>query len=370
MRPLLLAAALIVLLILGKVFFFTSDADEKGGGGGGANGGGAGSKNMGKGGPGAAGKMGDGKPIKVKTLVISMGSSVRNVFSSGTTVANESVEIRSEVAGKIVKLNIPEGSVVPKGYLIAKIKDDDILAQLKKIELEQLLASQIEARQKKLLDINAISREEFEISQNKVLTLNADKEMLQVQLSRTEIRAPFAGKVGLKAMSLGAYVTPANTITTITQFNPIKLDFTVPEKYIRDIKLGKDIKFLTDGSVAEYNAKVIAIDPKIDEALRTLRVRAIASNPGSSLLPGMFVKVNLNINTEAAIMIPTETVIPVAKGKKVFVKRNGVVEEIMIETGIRDASMLQVTKGLQVGDSLITSGLMTLKAGGPVTSLK
>jgi membrane fusion protein, multidrug efflux system len=368
MRPLLLAAALIVLLILGKVFFFTSETDSKGDKGGGAGGGGK--KSMGGGAPGGSGKMGDGKPVKVKTLVISMGSSVRNVFSSGTTVANESVEIRSEVAGKIVKLNIPEGSVIPKGYLIAKIKDDDILAQLKKIELEQRLASQIEARQKKLLDINAISREEFEISQNKVLTLNADKEMLQVQLSRTEIRAPFAGKVGLKAMSLGAYVTPANTITTITQFNPIKLDFTVPEKYIRDIKLGKDIKFLTDGSAAEYNAKVIAIDPKIDEALRTLRVRAIASNPGSSLLPGMFVKVNLNITTEAAIMIPTETVIPVAKGKKVFVKRNGVVEEIMIETGIRDASMLQVTKGLQVGDSLITSGLMTLKAGGPVTSLK
>jgi membrane fusion protein, multidrug efflux system len=368
MRPLLLAAALIVLLILGKVFFFSSETDSKGDKGGGAGGGSM--KSMGGGAPGGGAKMGDGKPVKVKTLVISMGSSVRNVFSSGTTVANESVEIRSEVAGKIVKLNIPEGAVVQKGYLIAKIKDDDILAQLKKIELEQRLASQIEARQKKLLDINAISREEFEISQNKVLTLNADKEMLQVQLSRTEIRAPFAGKVGLKAMSLGAYVTPANTITTITQFNPIKLDFTVPEKYIRDIKLGKDIKFLTDGSVAEYNAKVIAIDPKIDEALRTLRVRAIASNPGSSLLPGMFVKVNLNITTEAAIMIPTETVIPVAKGKKVFVKRNGVVEEIMIETGIRDASMLQVTKGLQVGDSLITSGLMTLKAGGPVTSLK
>jgi membrane fusion protein, multidrug efflux system len=358
MRPLLIAGAIILILILGKIFFFSSDSEQKGEK--------TGTKSNDKQGkPGA-----DAKPMKVNTLVVSMTNSEKTVFSSGTTMANEEVDLKSEISGKIIALHIPEGSVVPKGYLVAKIKDDDIVAQIRKIELEEKLADQIEGRQRKLLDINAISKEEYEISQNKTYTLNADKELLKVQLAKTEIRVPFAGKVGLKGISLGAYVTPATTITSIVQYNPIKLDFSVPEKYISDVKLGQTIKFQTDGSQTEYMARIIAIDPKIDVALRTLKVRAIAQNPGSSLLPGMFVKVLLNLSSTPSLMIPTETVIPIATGKKVFVKRNGMAEEVIIETGLRDATNLQVLSGLKAGDSLITSGLMTLKNGGPVTEAK
>ncbi len=356
MRPLLIAAGLILALILGKIFFFNGSSDKDSNK--------LGDKKLGN--AATAGKGGDSKPMRVTTLVIGLGNSQKTVFSSGTTIANEEVEVKSEISGKIVKLSIPEGSVVPKGYLIAKIKDDDILAQLRKIELEEKLANQIEARQKKLLDINAISREEYEISQNRVFTLKADKDLLKVQLERTEIRAPFSGKVGLKSISLGAYVTPATVISTIVQFNPIKLDFTVPEKYVSEVKLGKIIQFQTDGSNNEYSARIVAIDPKVDEALRTLKVRAVSQNGGNNLMPGMFIKVLLNLSSSQSIMIPTEVVIPVADGKKVFVKRNGKAEEVSVITGLRDASNLQVLSGLNVGDSLITSGLMTLKAGSPV----
>jgi membrane fusion protein (multidrug efflux system) len=360
MRPLLIAAGIILALILGKIFLFNGNSESKNDS----------SSNKKSAGGGNLGKSGPSKPMAVSTIVVSLSNSERVIFSSGTTVANEEVEVKSEISGKIVKLNIPEGSVVSKGFLIAKIKDDDILAQLKKIDLEEKLALQIEARQKKLLDINAISREEFEISQNKVLTLNADKELLRVQLAKTEIRAPFSGKIGLKNISLGAYVTPANIITTVVQFNPIKLDFTIPEKYINEVKVGKNIKFQTDGSNSDYFAKVIAIDPKVDETLRTLKVRAISQNPGSQLIPGMFIKVYLNLSNAQSIMIPTETVIPVTEGKVVYLKRNGIVEEVKIETGLRDASTLQVLSGLNIGDSLITSGLMTLKVGSPVFTKK
>lgn len=356
MRPLLIAAALILALILGKIFFFNSDSDQKSDK--------PGDKKTPSGAP--SGKPGDTKPMKVNTMIVGFANSEKTVFSSGTTVANEEVDVKSEISGKIVKLSIPEGSVVPKGFLIAKIKDDDILAQLRKIELEEKLADQIEARQRKLLEINAISREEYEISQNRVYTLKADKDLLKVQLERTEIRAPFSGKVGLKNISLGAYVTPSTVISTIVQLNPIKLDFTVPEKYVSEIKLGRTIKFQTDGSNNEYSARIVALDPKVDEALRTLKVRAISQNGGSNLIPGMFIKVLLSLSNSQSIMIPTETVIPVADGKKVFVKRNGKAEEVSIITGLRDASNLQILSGLNVGDSLITSGLMTLKPGSPV----
>lgn len=357
MRPLIIAASIILLLILGKIFFWSSD-HSKGPGK-------PGDKKMGPG-----GKPGDMKPMMVKTIIVGLDNSDKTVFSSGTTVANEEVELKSEISGIITKLNIPEGKMVAKGFLIAKIKDDDILAQLRKIELEEKLAAQIEARQRKLLDINAISKEEYEISQNKVFTLKADKDLLKVQLAKTEIRAPFAGKIGLKNISLGAYVTPATIITSLVQFNPIKLDFTIPEKYLNSVSPGKNIKFQTDGSIEERTATIIAIDPKIDETLRTLKVRAVASNASNTLLPGMFLKVFINLGSTKSVMIPTETVIPVVDGKKVFVKRNGKAEEIKIETGLRNASSLQVLKGLNVGDSLITSGLMTLKAGTPVFTKK
>ena len=127
-----------------------------------------------------------------------------------------------------MKLNLREGTFVKKGELIAKIKDDDILAQVKKVSIEEALANQIEARQKKLLEIEAISKEEYEISLNKVSTLKADKELLAVQLAKTEIRAPFSGRIGLKYISEGAYVTPNTLIASLVQTNPLKIDFSIP----------------------------------------------------------------------------------------------------------------------------------------------
>jgi membrane fusion protein, multidrug efflux system len=352
MRPLLIASCVLVLLILGKIFFFSSENENK---------------PSDKGGQKSGGKGGnDTKPMKVNTIIVGVDNSDKVVFSSGTTVPNDEVELKSEISGKIIRLNINEGAIVAKGQLIAKIKDDDILAQLKKIDIEEKLANQIEVRQLKLLDINAISKEEYEISQNKTLTLNADKEILKVQLAKTEIRAPFAGKLGLKNISLGAYVTPATNITTIVQYNPIKIDFSVPEKYLEAIKIGNSIDFQLDGNSDKLSAKIVAIDPKIDPTLRTIKVRAMTSNNANRMIPGMFIKVLLNLGSQKSIMIPSETIIPILDGKKVFVKRNGLVEEIKIETGLRNESKLQVLKGLNVGDSLIVSGLMTLKAGNPV----
>jgi membrane fusion protein (multidrug efflux system) len=341
------AGLLILALIIGKFLFFSSDEMAPPSGGGGA-------------------KKGGG--AKLNTVVISYEENASTISATGSTVANDHVEVRSEISGLITRLNIPEGTVVPKGFLIAKIKDDDILAQLKKIELEEELAAQTEARHRKLLDINAISKEEYEISQNKVQTLKADKDLLKVQLARTEIRAPFAGKLSLKNISLGAYVTPANVITTLTQYSPIKIDFTTPERYINDIKVGSTVRFKTDGSAEEHSAKVIALDPAIDANLRTLRVRAIAPNGNHSLIPGMFVSVAVDISRNQTIMVPTEAVIPVVDGMQVFIKKNGKAQLVKVQTGYRDVGKVEVLKGLSIGDTVITSGLITLKEGDSVSA--
>ena len=274
---------------------------------------------------------------------------------------NEEVEIKPELSGRIIKLTIAEGSFVQKGQLIAKIKDDDILAQIKKVRIEEELAKQIEARQKKLLDINAISREEYDLAANRVNTLNADEELLAVQLGRTELRAPFSGKIGLKSISEGAYITPAASVATLVQINPLKIDFSIPEKYLSSIKIGQNLQFNVDGSTQVYVARVIAIDPKVDESLRTLRVRAICANPNNSLLPGMFVRIQLAVKSNQSIMIPTDAVVPVLDGKQVYVMQGGKAMPRPITTGVRTQQLVEVISGLQVGDSLITSAIMSLK---------
>lgn len=363
MRTFLIIAVVVAVLVLGKIFLFKKP-EEKGGGAGGGP-----SSSAAKGGE----KGKDGKdmknsapPVGVNVFVVNLENLDNVVTSSGTIYPNEEIELRAEASGRILVLNIKEGSRVAAGQVIAKIKDTDLQAQLKKLNFEVELAKQTEARQKKLLDINAISKEEYEITANKINTLNADKELIEANLDKTVLKAPFAGKIGLKNVSQGAYVTPATSLATLVQTNPVKVDFTVPEKYSTLIKVGRGVKFEVEGQPEAYYANVVAIDPKIDPNLRTLKLRALAKNPADRLVPGMFVRVSVDLDISKAIMIPTEAIVPILKGKKVYVVKDGKANEVMVETGLRTDKKIQVLSGLSAGDSLIVSGIMALKKDSPV----
>jgi membrane fusion protein, multidrug efflux system len=312
-------------------------------------------------GGGKGGYGGGDMPISVDVVVAESVVNTDEIFASGSLVANEEVELRSEASGRVIALYFKEGSAVNKGQLIAKINDADILARLKKLKYEAELAANIEARQKKLLDINAISREEYEVSLNKTNTLSADREVLEVALSQTEIRAPFSGKIGLKNISVGSYLNPGAPIATIVQTNPIKVDFAMPEKYSHRLSNGRQVTLAVEGKAGERNATIIAIDPKIDEALRTVKVRASLSNVDGKFMPGMFVKVNVPLGANKAIMIPTDAIIPFVGGKKIYVLKNGKSEERDIATGLRTDTHVEVLSGLSVGDTIVASGLMNIK---------
>ncbi len=366
MRTILTIIAVVVVLVLGKIFFFKKADDKAGGGpgGGGAAAGKGGEK--GKGGPGGAGGPGGGQPTAVNIFVTGFATLDNAVTSPGTVFPNEEVQLMSEAAGRLVTLNIKEGSRVAAGQVIAKIRDTDLQAQLKKIHFQIELAKQTDARQKKLLEINAISREEYEITSNTLNTLAADKEFLETSIEKTVLKAPFAGKISFKNVSQGAYVTSATSLATLVQTNPVKIDFTIPEKYSTQIRLGSSVKFEVEGQTNSYSATIVAIDPKIDVNLRTLKVRALAQNPNDRLIPGMYVRVTVDLDISQAIMVPTEAIIPVLKGKKVYVMENGKVAEKMVETGLRTDKSIQITSGLASGDSLIVSGIMALKKDAPV----
>ncbi|MBX2817870.1 MAG: efflux RND transporter periplasmic adaptor subunit [Saprospiraceae bacterium] len=301
--------------------------------------------------------------IAVEVYIASEEASENVINATGTIVANEQVDLQSETTGRLIELNISEGSYVRKDDVIARIDARDLLAQRKKVKFEQDLAQQIEARQKKLLDIDAISKEEYDISVNRVNTLDIDLELLDVQIAKTVVRAPFNGYIGFKNVSLGAYLTPNIVIATLLQTNPAKIDFSIPEKYAAKVTPGTQVSFSIDGQDKQFQATIRALDPKIDEDLRTLRLRAYAQNTGRALLPGMFARVEVPLGAEQSIMVPTQAIIPILKGKKVFVKRAGKVKGVEVLTGVRTDEKVQIREGLALGDSVIVSALMSLREG-------
>ncbi|HLO81975.1 MAG TPA: efflux RND transporter periplasmic adaptor subunit [Chitinophagaceae bacterium] len=300
--------------------------------------------------------------LEVEAMVVKTSSIEEIVEVSGTILANESTEIRPEISGRIVQLNLKEGVIVPKGSLLVKIYDGDLQAELKKLQVQLQIANKTEERQKELLAIGGIAQQDYDLSLLQVSNIKADIELTQVAINKTEIRAPYTGRLGLKNISPGAYVTPSTLLTTITEVEQMKIEFSVPEKYSSQIKNGMPIDFSIEGSDKTYKAYVLAKESYVDEATRNLRIRAVVQNIDAYMVPGSFAKVNMILGrNDNAMMIPSNAVIPQARNKQVAVFRGGLSAMTDITTGVRDSSMIQVTSGLNPGDTVITTGLLFVK---------
>ena len=290
-----------------------------------------------------------------------------SVITSGTVLANEEVDLKSEVAGKITQIAFKEGSRVKEGDLLVKINDAELQAQLRREQYKLELLKDKEYRQKKLLEREAISQEEYDDALNQLNVSRAEVELIKAQIDKTEIKAPFNGIVGLKNVSEGSFINSSTIIASLQNINPIKIDFSIPERYAGSVKIGDKINFKVVGEDEKNIATVYAVEPKIDPVTRTLRIRAIYSNPAGKILPGSFADVELVLDKiENALMVPTQAVVPELKGQKVFLFRSGKVVSQRIETGIRTDIKVQATTGLQPGDTLITSGILQIRDGVPV----
>ena len=305
--------------------------------------------------------------IIADAMIVSTRSLSADIEIPGTILANETTEIHPEVSGRVVELNVREGTFVSKGSLLAKLYDGDLQAQLRKLDVQLQIAEQTEKRQAELIKIQGISQQEYDLSLLGVSNLKADIDILKEAVRKTEIRAPFSGKLGLKNISDGAYVTSATIITTISQVNLLKVQFNVPEKYGSQLRTGQSINFTVDGSSKTYSANIIASEVKMDENTRSLAIRGIVNNGDASLIPGVFAKVKIVLGqNEHAIMIPTIVVQPLGRKKLVYLYKGGKSIPADITTGIRDSSSVQVLTGLSVGDTVITTGLLFLRPGADI----
>lgn len=300
----------------------------------------------------------------VSVFIVGKSHLEDKLYTSGTILANEAAELKIESGGNIVYINLPEGELVQRGSLLLKVNDAEVSAQFNKVKIELKLACEIERREFKLLNSNSVSQQDYDVVLARLNSLKADSAFYHAQILKTEVRAPFTGKLGLKKVSAGAYVTPSMVIANIYQINPVKIDFSIPEKYYSLFQSGQEISFCVDGSKNNFRAKIKVKDPQIDLLSRSVHYLALSSNPKEELLPGAFARVELLLrDKDSSLFVPTEAILPVLKGKKVFVVKDGLAREKYVETGLRTEDFIQVTSGLSVGDSVITNGNYQLKNG-------
>ncbi len=302
--------------------------------------------------------------LKVEAFIVKPSVLDQSITISGTLKPFEETVIMPEVAGRVVSINLEEGKTVKRGTVLVELFNEDLKAQLRKSQAQLQIAEENLKRQNELIKVNGISQSDYDQAQLQVKAITADIEVLNVQIGRTKIKAPFDGTVGLRNVSLGAQVSTTTALVTLREVDKLKLDFSVPEKYSSEIKPGAKVQFTIQGGDQKYDAEVLASEQGIDATTRNLKARAIVQNPSPELVPGAFATVELRLKQiERALLIPTQAIIPQEKNKQVIVANHGKAKMVVVKTGIRKASRIDVVEGINPGDTIITTGILFLKPG-------
>lgn len=289
------------------------------------------------------------------------------VQAPGALIPAEEIQLHTEVAGRVVEINLPEGRLVRKGEVLLRLFDDDLRTQLQKTELQLRQAQITEQRLGELLRVKGVSQQEYDLAALQEQTLKSEIQLLRIQIERARIVAPYDGYIGLRRISPGAYVTPATPVGSIRAIGAPKLDFTVPEKYGAAIRIGQVVRFTVQGALETFSAEVIATEQRINEQTRNLQVRALVRDRHPALIPGAFANVSLDLGANReTLFAPTQAIIPQARNKQVIVSRNGKAEFVTVKTGVRQAGLVEVTEGLKPGDTVAVTGMMFLRPGDPL----
>lgn len=315
---------------------------------------------------------GGGQALPVSVIEVKPERLENNLSITGTIIPNETVNLRPEISGLVTKITFSEGQFVKKGTPLVYLNDDELRAQYQRLEFTKKLFESQENRQKQLLAKEAISQEEYDIVLNQFNTNLSDINLVEAQLNKTVIRAPFDGVLGLRQISEGSVISPTDVIVSIVNIDPIKIEFSIPERYANQVKIGSKIFFSNDAGGENVEGRVYAYEPNIDAGTRTLRIRAESPNKDRRFLPGMFVRIRYILGVEDnALLVPAESIIPELSGYKVFVvNEEGEAEERQVAIGTRTDRMVQIVTGLREGDLVLTTGILQARTGMPVDYTK
>lgn len=309
----------------------------------------------------------DRPPVSVEVLIAGNTDFSSDIEVNGTVLSEEMISLHPEVSGRLTYLNIPDGANVQAGTILARINDADLQAQLQQQKVQLELAEKTEQRLNQLLAVKGVDQASYDAAISQVNLYNANISVLKAQIDKTVIRAPFAGSLGLRLVSEGAYVSPSTLIGTLQKTDKVKIDFSVPEAYESLVKPGKVVEIETNAPKEKLTATISAIEPQISTATRNIKVRA-RLNKGI-LSPGAFVKVLLNEKI-SGIVVPTNAIIPDAMSNQVVLVKGGKAVFQNVETGMRNKDMVEITTGVEPGDSVVVSGVLFVRPNGIVNVKK
>jgi membrane fusion protein, multidrug efflux system len=311
---------------------------------------------------------GNNAPVMAEGYLVQERSLAQDIEVAGTLMPFEQTEIRSEISGRVTGIYFREGANVGSGQVLVKLFDGDLQAQFRKLAVQLKIARKTEERQQELLKINGISQQDYDLSVLQVSNIQADMEILQAAISKTAIRAPYSGKMGLRNISMGAVINPQTIVSTLSQVGQLKLEFTVPERYAATMQPGKTIALKTEANLNDRLATIIATENEVDDATRTLRVKAAVQGASNGLTAGAYASVQVDLGSKSnALMVPTQSIIPQARNKQVIVIKNGKPIFTPVTLGVRDSSKVEVTSGLKLGDTVLMTGLLFVR---PASNVK
>lgn len=277
----------------------------------------------------------------------------------------EQVEIKAPVSGTVLLINANEGQFVKRGHLIVRLDDRSWIAQKKGLEAQLLSASADLKRKQELLAMEGASQQDVDQAQATFDALSAQIEELNVKIGLANVSAPFDGNLGMRDFSLGSYLNQGQVITTLSQSWKLKVDFNFASQYQEQVKVGKKVQVISNNDTMQ--AVIYAVNPLASNTSRTMQLRAVIENNSKNFIPGDFAEVVVPIQVdELAIIVPTDCIVPEIDVQTVFVFHNGKVFRKTVELGARTELMVQILNGLNVGDTVLTTGLMRVKDNFPV----
>ncbi len=309
-------------------------------------------------------RQGQPSALSVQGYLVDPEPFRETIFTTGNVLADEEIYIRPETSGRITGIYFDEDSEVREGDLLVKLNDSELQQELRRISYQINLARIREQRQKELLNRNAIAQEDYDMVLNELNTLKAQSDRVQAQIDKMEIRAPFDGVIGLQEVSTGSYVTPDVVISGLQKIDRVKIDFSIPERFRASVRRDQIIRFRVEGSEELLEARIYALQPRVDRDTRTLRMRAIAPNPGGLILPGAFARVEVDLSQiDEALLIPSEALVPEMTGYSVFVYEDGKARSKEVQIGTRTDRRVLIREGISARDTVITTGLLQIRDG-------
>lgn len=290
------------------------------------------------------------------------------VEALGTSKANESITVTPKVTEVVTQVNFNDGELVMKGRLLVQLQDREQLARVTVAKVKVKDHQRELERIRTLVTSQTIAELERDRLQTLIDTAKAELVQAESALKDRRITAPFSGSLGLRQVSIGALVTPGNAITTLDDISVIKLDFSVPERFLQALALGKTVEATAvafDGEI--FNGKVVSIDSRINPKTRAVIVRAEIPNPKQRLLPGMLMKVKLIKTSRDALILPESAIIPIQDRHYVYlVNEEGVIEQKQVSLGLRKRGWVEILDGVMLNDQIVIRGLLKVRPGDKV----